>query len=137
MKDILVESIMTKKVICTSSETEISEIIHTLQNRSFSCIVITKGKIPIGIITERDIVRIFADVLDDITRQIPKASEVMSSPPITVNEKEQLINTIAIARSQGIRHLIVVNSQGELTGIVTQSDLFRTYFHMLQRKSKE
>ena len=139
MQDILIKNLMTAQVVSFSPYTSIQEILHVLREKNCSCVVIEERNVPIGIITERDLVRFLTDVVDRAKKPTKKAYNIMSSPPITINDTETLFNALSITRVQKIRHLIVVDSKGEIAGLITQSDLVKAYFHILdtQRTSIE
>ena len=53
-----VESFMTKRVLTLAKSAKVSEAITTMAKKSISCIVIVDSKSrPIGIVTERDLVK--------------------------------------------------------------------------------
>ena len=56
MEKILVDSLMSKKVVCTHPQAEVTEIARTMRERSYSCLVVTEKNLPVGVITERDMV---------------------------------------------------------------------------------
>ena len=138
MQNVRVESLMSRKVRYASPNTKIIDIVHALKDNCYSCMVIAKGNQPVGIITERDIVRLLANLLDNVGQpsQI-KASDIMSSPPITIKQTETLFKALTIIQEQNIRHLIVVNSKSELTGLITQTDLTKAHFHILKTQIRK
>jgi signal transduction histidine kinase len=88
-----------------------------------SCAVVMDGDRPIGVLSERDLVRECAAdpsgwstrvVRDTITREL-----LVVGPQTTVDD------AIAECGRHGIRRLPVVSSGGEIRGIVTQTDLLR------------
>ena len=78
-------------------------------------------QVPIGIITDRDIVvSVIALGLDPATLLV---GDIMTEELITATEEEDVYETIERMRFKGIRRLPVVNSMGGLTGIVSVDDL--------------
>lgn len=72
-------------------------------------------KIPVGIITDRDIaVSVTALALDPAVITV---NEVMGDSVVCVNESAGIAETVALMRSKGVRRLPVVNDAGALTGI--------------------
>jgi CBS domain-containing protein len=77
--------------------------------------------IPVGIVTDRDIVvSVIALGLDPSSLQV---GDVMSDDLLTVEEHDDVYETIERMRFRGIRRVPVVNSAGGLTGIVSADDL--------------
>lgn len=132
MKKILVDSLMSKKVVYTHPHAEVTEVARTMRDRSYSCLVVTEKNLPIGVITERDMIRILVDVLETPPSRLQRASEFMSSPPIVINERSPLFEALVVTQSQKIRHLPVVNDDGLLVGLVTQSDLAKAHRHLIE-----
>jgi predicted transcriptional regulator len=78
---------------------------------------------PIGIITERDIVRIIGKLDPDLLETPLKM--LMSTPLITIEESASIIEAGKLMNSKQIRRLVVVDKNNEMSGILTQNDLFR------------
>ena len=85
-----------------------------------------------GVVTDRDIKR--ASASDATSLEIHellyllskiKISDIMSKPVITVNEDHTVEETAEILLEQKISGAPVVDGKGDLTGVITQSDLFR------------
>jgi len=81
----------------------------------------TGKRIPVGIITDRDIVlEVIAEgvAMDDVT-----VGDIMSNHLVTAREGDSLLDTIKLMRAKGIRRLPVVNDDNELVGILSVDDL--------------
>ena len=96
--------------------------------------VVVDKDLPVGIITERDIVRLMTKFLSDRPLVSIKVAQVMSAPVMSVSETTTLFDALVISNSQKIRHLPVVNEQGNMTGLVTQSDLALAHFRIFERQ---
>ena len=78
-------------------------------------------QIPVGIVTDRDIVVIvIAEGLDPGSITV---GDIMTTELVTVSEDEDVNETIENLRFKGVRRLPVVNQVGGLIGIVTVDDL--------------
>ncbi|MCX5722729.1 MAG: CBS domain-containing protein [Nitrospirae bacterium] len=83
-------------------------------------IVVEEGK-PVGILTDRDLVaRIMAAGLDGKTVLV---RDIMSAPPVTVSQNEEVGIAIALMSHHGIRRLPIVDEAGKLVSILTLDDL--------------
>ena len=92
-----------------------------------SIIIIDQNSEPIGIITERDIVR--RVISDDKDPKITKATDIMSKPLITVKEDTDLYDVSKKMVKHKIRRLPVINNNNNtLVGIVTVTDIIK-YYH--------
>ena len=124
MQDLWVNQLMTKAVSTCKRETPLHQVVDQLHQQSFSCLVITDdNQAPLGIITERDMVTILADLMSDVSWDGLAIENFMSTPPICVAQDATLLEAMELIRSKSIRHAPVVNMQGKLTGILTQSDI--------------
>lgn len=79
------------------------------------------GSIPVGILTDRDIVMaVIAPGLDPASLL---AGDVMSDDLLTATEADDVYETIERMRLRGIRRVPVVDAAGNLSGIVSADDL--------------
>jgi CBS domain-containing protein len=82
------------------------------------------GKIPVGILTDRDIV--VAVVARDLDARTIPVSEVMSTDVVSVRDEDHVKDALKLMRRRGVRRAPVVTRSGMLVGIVTLDDLLRT-----------
>lgn len=117
-----VSDLMSSQVLHITPDVPARYALSLMARRSVSCIVVVEDGRPVGMFTERDVVRNVADGVDLST--VPVGS-VMSpsvfSTPVTTTPYE----TIGLMRKKSIRRLLVVDDAGEMTGILTQTDIGR------------
>ena len=78
---------------------------------------------PLGIITERDVVRILGK-LDPNLLQTPLRS-LMSKPLITIEQSGSINDATKIMNDKKIRRLVVIDKNNKMIGILTQRDIFK------------
>jgi len=84
-------------------------------------VVIDLNKVPIGILTDRDLaIRVVAAGLDGETTPV---SDVMTKSPRTVGENTPIETALSIMRTFGFRRLPVINESKKLVGMVTLDDI--------------
>ena len=132
MEELWVRDCMTREVITCSFDTLLEEVVTELRNRLFSCLVIVENKKPIGIITERDLVSIFSNLLDSQNWKSLIVANYMTKDPKTLYEDITLLEAVDQMRLDGIRHAPIVDSQGDLTGILTQTDVIKGFYNALK-----
>jgi CBS domain-containing protein len=122
-----VTSIMTALPVETSKRNDsVDTIISIMKDKNKGCIVILdESERPVGIITERDIVRRLVHSNKDSKSTL--ASQIMSSPLISVNDDAYVYDVAAVMSKYGIRRLPVVKDN-VLLGIVTATDLARRIY---------
>ena len=125
-----VKDIMNKKVIHFDENTSIYKIALGLGKYDIGCAIITKNKRPIGIITERDLVkRVFASGLDLNTTS---AKIVMTSPVETIDQDTNIYYASKVMRDKRYKRYPVVK-KGNIIGIITQENLI-DYFTEQRKK---
>ena len=113
--------IMTRKVITVSAKEKVSKALAIMAKHDIgSLVVVDKGQ-PVGILTERDIVRRL--VKDWKIPDVP-VDDLMSHPLITAESETPSWEAFRIMLKRRIRRLPLVDG-GKLVGIVTERDLFR------------
>ena len=75
-----------------------------------------------GIITERDIVRILGKLTVDLRKPI---SSFMSKPIISIQSNSSVREAIQMMDSNNIQRLVVVEKQNTMVGVITEKDIFR------------
>jgi CBS domain-containing protein len=126
-----VSKYMVKKVITATVSHTIQSVCKTMYENNIGCLVVTKrtvsGLVPVGIITERDIVKIIGST--DLFIGQAAIREFMSSPLITVNAITTLSAAIDIMNAKKIRRLpiIIKNKDGteKLVGIISNRDILK------------
>ncbi|MGD1716158.1 response regulator [Dapis sp. BLCC M172] len=126
----LVRDVMNSEVVCATSETSVLVIAQLMVEHSISSVVIVEpgGKttqplqIPVGILTEQDLVRFQALGLN---LENCTAETLMSKPILAIKSDESLWAVQQLMEEQNIRRLVVTGEQGELLGIVTQTNVLQ------------
>jgi CBS domain-containing protein len=116
-----VKDIMTKNVISIGVNNSVFEAAKLMSSNRVGCLIIMDGEVPIGIVTERDIVRRV------VAKKMPldtKVSEIMSKSLITVDPDASLKEAARLMSSNKIRRLPVLK-QNRLVGIVVATDFVR------------
>ena len=117
-----------REVIVSYTTTSIAEIAQLMREYHVGCIVIVKrsaeNNIPIGIITDRDIVlEVIAPAIDI---NAVTAGDVMSSDLVTAREIDGVWETLQRMRNHGVRRVPVVNDEAVLVGILTVDDVLES-----------
>ena len=119
---ILVRDVMTKEPRVVRRDTNVQEVVATMNKFDISSIIVVEGKRPIGIITHKDIIAKL--VQTRIPPDAVTAREVMTTPVLTINEETSIDEAARLMVRKHIKKLAVTNNN-ELVGIITSSDLMR------------
>lgn len=125
MLDSAVECLMTKKVIRVAPDCPVADVLNKLQAYRISCVVVCEDDIPIGVISERDIVGFAFKHISGKGTPARSARGLMSSSVVTVRTFDSLDAAFELIEEHHIRHLPVVDADGRLVGLLTQTDLLR------------
>jgi len=120
-KRLTAADIMTKIVVTSGPNSEITEIATKMQRNKIGSVVITESRKVIGIVTERDFVRVIENI--GVLLDKNRARHHMTKPVITVESDTSVANVIRLMREKNVRHLVVLNKNGELAGIISSQDL--------------
>lgn len=111
-------------------ETTITELAKILdKNLTGSALVTESGK-PLGVVTERDILRKIVACGRD-PNQIT-VRRIMSSPVITIDANEDVSTASELMDKKKIRRLVVVQN-GKIVGKITTNIVSRNFRYMITR----
>ena len=127
-KELTVESIMKKPVFTLKPSSSVMDAVKLMGEKNIGCIVVTEDDKPVGMITERDVVRLL------VTRGREAfdadLGSVMKKPVITCTPDTAVTKAYVMMYENRIRRLPVVSSE-KLVGIVTERDLIYWFLKML------
>jgi CBS domain-containing protein len=124
MKAKEVKDVMTADPACCTPETSLQEVAKMMIDNDCGEIPVVKtkqNKIPIGVITDRDIVcRAIAEGLNPLEL---KARDCMSTPCLTVSPEMSVEECCQVLEQNQIRRVPVVDAGGACCGIVALADI--------------
>ena len=112
---------MVRDVISVSAESSVYDAAELMDSKAIGCLIVVEGEKPVGIVTERDLVRRV------IARKLPyslKVSEIMTKNLVVADPDVSLKEAARAMSTNRIRRLPVVKN-GKLVGIVVASDFIR------------
>jgi acetoin utilization protein AcuB len=128
----LVSNWMSKDVITVDVEDSMHEAVKLLKEKGIRMLpVVKKGKL-VGIVTDRDLKRSAAS--DATTLDVHellylvskiKVGSIMTKNPITVPQNFTVEETAEVLLKNKISGAPVVDQNGDVVGMITQTDLFR------------
>jgi CBS domain-containing protein len=129
-----VSEIMTADLISTPVTTPVLEVMQLMAAKNVGRIVITASDVPVGIFTEKDVLRrVVTKGLD------PKAipiKDVMTSPVRAVWEETRIVDAFARMYKGKYRHLLVRSRKGRFVGIVSMRRILKIAVELGQRKDE-
>ena len=117
-----IKDILLYEGVSVNSGDSISTTIAVMYKNKHGVVVVLSNDLPIGIITERDILHTMDESYD---ASLPIESILESYHLITVNGERSIEYSLHILIDNNIRRLIVINDTGEFLGVVTQDILIQ------------
>ena len=113
---------MTHPVLTVKKETKLMRVIKLMGDNNIGSIVIVENDVPIGIFTERDLIKI---VRKGLNLEELYVKEVMTSPIKKVGLDSTVLDISKLMNKHHFRRVVVVDNDGKLAGIVTAQDLIK------------
>ena len=124
----------TRQVVVAPPSLSVDEAARLMRERHVGCIVVVDqgdgGRLPIGILTDRDIV--MAVVAKDADAKTLRTGDVMTATLASVRESDTLYDVLSTMRSRGVRRVPVTGPHGTLAGILTLDDVLNALAGQLQ-----
>ncbi|MFQ5999979.1 MAG: cyclic nucleotide-binding/CBS domain-containing protein [Candidatus Bathyarchaeia archaeon] len=125
-----IENVMISDVITVKAETTVRQAVDLMNEHEIGClIVVDEEEKPVGILTERDLLRRVLAKRKDPVRI--KVSQVMSKPLVTGTPHMDLEDAARLMFKKKIKKLPVVED-GRLVGLVTLTDMVRVQPHIIK-----
>ena len=115
-----VKEIMTRDVVTIDIKNDVQHLAHKMLVYDVGSVIVTDKKQPVGIVTERDIVRKIVSM--NLKPEDISIKELMTTPLITISAAEDVTDTMHKMVKMEIKRLPVVEN-AKLVGIVTDTDL--------------
>jgi len=119
---LLVRDFMSTNVKTVRVDATVREVVMKMNKFRIGSIIVMKGKRPVGIITERDILERIVEPCMEPTAITAK--EIMSSPVISTGPDANIEDASRLMATKKIKKLAVIENS-KLVGIVTSMDLIR------------
>lgn len=117
----LLKDVMTPAPVVCRPADKIDAVANMMLEHNCGEIPVCDGPAIVGVITDRDIAtRVVA--LGKTPAAI-SVKDVMTTNVFTISENETLSNALDLMEERLVRRLPVVNSSGQIVGIVSQADL--------------
>ncbi|MFH0934064.1 MAG: CBS domain-containing protein, partial [Pseudomonadota bacterium] len=118
--------IASRDVACLAVDATLGDAAHIMAQHRYSSIVVTNdARLPVGIVTERNILHAMRSGLSQDT----PLHTCMSSPVVAVDSGKNTLDAYQICMREGIRHLVLVDAAGAVAGVVSETD-FRMHLNL-------
>jgi len=118
---IRVRAAMSKDIVSAEVDRSIRSAVKTMVKNNLGAVVITKDGKPVGIVTERDIMKSIGYGKVNLDTEVGK---IMSEPLIAIGSDATLGEAADVMIKRKVRRLLV-KEDSKYVGIITQRDLQR------------
>lgn len=115
-----VSDVMSAPVLTTPADSTVAAVGERMQDAGVGSVIVVDQGRPVGILTERDMVRVAAA---GVTASAATVSEWMTADPDTVAPDSGVAEAYQRLSDKGYRHFPVVDEDGMLVGVVSLRDL--------------
>lgn len=117
-----IENVMIKDVISAEETVPVKKAVELMSLNEIGCLIVMKKKKPVGIVTERDILkRVLFESKDP---EKTKISEIMSKPLIVGKPQMELEQAVNLMVEQKIKKLPITQG-GKLVGLITLTNILQ------------
>jgi len=125
---IVVRDLMRKNPYTVAESASIQDTARIMNDKKVSSLVILdEDNNPVGLVTERDLVRKVC--VNDLPTSRVSNKEIMSSPLITIASESSVSTATDLMLKNNVRHLLVIENESKYSnqpiGIITPLDLVR------------
>ena len=125
---IVVRDLMRKNPYTVAESASIQDTARIMNDKKVSSLVILdEDNNPVGLVTERDLVRKVC--INDLPTNRVTNKEIMSSPLITIDSESSATTATDLMLKNNVRHLLVIDNESkdnnQPIGIITPLDLVR------------
>jgi CBS domain-containing protein len=117
-----------RHVVTVRRHEDLTTAAWMMRERNVGCLAVVEpagtmgGEMPVGMLTDRDIVTTVIARNNDLTSLI--VGDVMTRLPITVSAHSSIDEALLRMRNGGVRRILVVDDRGRLAGILALDDIF-------------
>ena len=116
------QELIKRPPLSVTAETTILDAIRIMgDEETGSIIIVDDKKAPLGLMTQTDVVR--RVILGEIPLTNPIAA-VMTAPPALLHQSATAYDAMLAMAAHGIRHLLIIDDGGALSGVISERDLF-------------
>ena len=115
-----VRDVMNKSIISVDKDDTIRMAVNKMVHGGIGAVIVTEKDKPVGILTERDILKFIANEKIDLDNS--KVENIMSAPLISVDSSSSLEEAAGVMLTNNIRRLII-KEKDEYVGIISQREL--------------
>jgi CBS domain-containing protein len=116
-----VGEVMTRRVVYLPEATMLDEAAQAMRDQGIGDVVVTSGPTMVGLVTDRDIV--IRAIAENLPPKTTTLGSITSHELIMVEQSATVEDAVQAMRERGVRRLLVCDSDRNVVGIISLSDL--------------
>lgn len=120
MSQVKVKVLINRSPLKVPVGTKTIDAVKLMAQNNVGSVLIVDGEKPVGIFTERDLLKAVAKG-EDLNKPVEKLGTY--GKLITIREDEPLSNAARLMHQYNIRHLVVVDGKDNVVGIISIRDI--------------
>jgi CBS domain-containing protein len=125
-----VEDVMVEGVVTIDAEATVMKAVQLMNENEIGCLVVMRRGKAVGIITERDLLK--RVIAKSKNPKKTRVREIMTKPLIAGQPEMDLEEATRLMFKMKIKKLPVVESRGQLLGLITLTDVARFQPQMIR-----
>ncbi|MFF0073199.1 CBS domain-containing protein [Streptomyces sp. NPDC005494] len=137
-----IDGLMSRKVVSVHRDTPFKDVVRALSESRVAAVpVVDDGGRVLGVVSEADLLRKTTDRADPAgLPAVPdpeawqraraegvRAEELMSAPAVCARPGWTFVEAARLMEVQGVRRLVVVDSEDRVVGVVSRGDLLKVF----------
>jgi len=122
MLDKPIQEAMTKEIMTVESHENLLETVKKMANANIGAVIVTENSQPIGIFTERDLLK--RVVAKNILAEQKSVKDVMTAKLITASPQTTIREVVQKMYTMAMRHMVIKEGE-QVVGIFSLRDLLR------------
>ncbi len=115
------DALCRKPVVTCSPELGIIQMARLMQEHNISGLIAIEDDLPVGIVSVRDLRNLVAEAADRLPSL--RVCDVMKTELVTVRRRDHVFDAIFKMAKHNIHRLAILNDDGTLAGVLTDTDL--------------
>ncbi len=111
---------MTSPVLSIEADTLAHEAAQTMESKNIGSLLVKDGEKYVGIVTETDLTRKM--LAKGLSRETTQVREIMTTPLLTIDCHEPLVEANQLMAKKKVRHLGVTENE-KVVGLISVRDL--------------
>jgi IMP dehydrogenase len=118
-----------REVVTSEAENTVEDAIRSMQGRNISALVVADHGKPVGIFTERDVLRCYIATAGKSFKEIP-LRQAMTANLVVAELDDDVSEIMAVMTDRNIRHLPIID-KGALIGMLSIRDVIQSQVQKL------